>query len=571
MDPHDILGVPKNATQEEIKKAYRREAMKWHPDRCNNSSAAKERFHQAAEAYKILSENNTRSGNGGFGTGPSGEQGGKRSNSGQSENYSDSHYTGGDSEDRFADSVFWDVMLDYAIKLAQAGLSENEITISISKNGCPERLAAVIADKAFNIHAHYASNSGNKRKHGADKSTFKQERLEAELLRAFLGQRNLFWSPRDTIEYYLVVCNEFRQSAKLNPFSWINTNRRLMRILNFSIILFTVIALAINFYPGPSKYKLLPDVAMLALPLAVLPLMFAWTIYRKLWSFTLILWFVYLATIAFFNSHMPQALNGGLTSMLLIAAICFTPFLFIALFANYFYYRKAQNMIRAAERLFEEHLDKIVWIKNRSGTSSMAAFMFVLVFYTSLIYLVPRNAEYLDSFSFDLPGLNIVKDDAATKKIKLRLEEANQFFEIAESHFNDSPPDYIKAEMAYSTAADNGSLLAAYKLGYMYYVGEVVSPNDALAFEYFERATRSPLAFQPHSLQLTTKFLAEAYNSLGVLHQGGYGTRKSLKKASEMYSRGAEFGSKNAQQNLKTVYNSGASTERRRLANPIYE
>ncbi len=571
MDPYDILGVSENATQEEIKKAYRREAMKWHPDRCDNSSTAKERFHQTAEAYKTLSENKAKAGNGDFGSRPADEPQGKYSQPGQSGNYSDSPFDEGESEDKFADSVFWDVMLDYAIKLAQTGLSENEITITLCKNGCPERLAAVIADKAFNIHAHYASNSAKQRKHGADKSTFKQERLESELVRAFLGQRNLVWSPRDTIEYYLVVYQEFRQSAKVNPLSFINTNRRLMRILNFSIILFAVITLAIEFYPGPSKYKLLPDIVMLQLPFAVLPLMFAWTIYRKLWSFTLVLWFAYLGTIAFFNAHMPPALNSDLTSILPIAAICFTPFLFIALFGNYFYYRKAQSMIRSADRLFEEHLDKMVWIKNRAGTSSMAAFMFVLVFYASLIYLVPRNAEFSSFYSFGLPGIDIVKDDAETKKIQLRLEEASQFFEMAEANFNNSPPDYMKAEMAYSTAADNGSLLAAYKLGYMYYVGEGVSQDDVLAFEYFELATRAPLAFQPHSLQLTTKFLAESYNSLGIMLQSGYGTRKNLKKAHEMYSRGAEFGSRGAELNLSTVYKSAAGTERRGLANPVYE
>ena len=55
MDPYVILGVDRNASQDEIKKAYRREAMKWHPDRSGNSAEARERFHQAAEAYKILS------------------------------------------------------------------------------------------------------------------------------------------------------------------------------------------------------------------------------------------------------------------------------------------------------------------------------------------------------------------------------------------------------------------------------------------------------------------------------------------------------------------------------------
>lgn len=344
-----------------------------------------------------------------------------------------------------------------------------------------------------------------------------------------------------------------------------------MRILNFSILLFAVIAIAINFYPGPSKYKLVPDVVMLQLPLAVLPLMFAWTIYRKLWSFTLILWLAYLATIGFYNSYMPQALNSDIPSVLLVAAVCFSPFVFIALFGNFFYYRKAKSMIRSADRLFEEHLDKMVWIKNRAGTSSMAAFLFVLVFYSSLVYLVPRNVEFSNSFNFGLPGISVAKDDEVAKRMKQQLEEAGQFFEIGESHFNHSPPDYMKAEMAYSTAADNGSLLAAYKLGYMYYAGEGVDQNDGLALEYFERAIRAPLAFQPHSLQLTTEFLAESYNNLGVMHQSGYGTRKNLKKAFEMYSRGAEFGSANAQLNLKSVYKSSPGGERKRLTSPVYE
>ena len=56
MDPYVILGVDRYASQDEIKKAYRREAMKWHPDRSGNSAEARDRFHQAAEAYKILSE-----------------------------------------------------------------------------------------------------------------------------------------------------------------------------------------------------------------------------------------------------------------------------------------------------------------------------------------------------------------------------------------------------------------------------------------------------------------------------------------------------------------------------------
>ncbi|MFD0668368.1 molecular chaperone DnaJ [Ramlibacter sp. MAHUQ-53] len=57
-DYYDVLGVPKNATEEEIKKAYRKLAMKYHPDR-NQGDAAKDaeaKFKEAKEAYEMLSD-----------------------------------------------------------------------------------------------------------------------------------------------------------------------------------------------------------------------------------------------------------------------------------------------------------------------------------------------------------------------------------------------------------------------------------------------------------------------------------------------------------------------------------
>ncbi|MES2698494.1 MAG: molecular chaperone DnaJ [Pseudomonadota bacterium] len=57
-DYYDILGVPKNASEEEIKKSYRKLAMKFHPDRNQGDTAktAEEKFKEAKEAYEMLSD-----------------------------------------------------------------------------------------------------------------------------------------------------------------------------------------------------------------------------------------------------------------------------------------------------------------------------------------------------------------------------------------------------------------------------------------------------------------------------------------------------------------------------------
>jgi molecular chaperone DnaJ len=59
-DYYEVLGVSKNATKEEIKKAYRKQALKHHPDKNPGDKKAEELFKEAAEAYEVLSNDEKR-------------------------------------------------------------------------------------------------------------------------------------------------------------------------------------------------------------------------------------------------------------------------------------------------------------------------------------------------------------------------------------------------------------------------------------------------------------------------------------------------------------------------------
>ncbi len=81
-DYYDILGVGKSADEGEIKKAYRKLALKYHPDKNPGNTEAEEKFKEAAEAYEILSDADKRARYDRFGHAGVSQNGGRHSSSG---------------------------------------------------------------------------------------------------------------------------------------------------------------------------------------------------------------------------------------------------------------------------------------------------------------------------------------------------------------------------------------------------------------------------------------------------------------------------------------------------------
>ncbi|MBZ0515894.1 DnaJ domain-containing protein, partial [Clostridioides difficile] len=59
-DYYEVLGISKGAEAQEIKKAYRKLAMKYHPDRNPGDKEAEEKFKEINEAYEVLSDDTKR-------------------------------------------------------------------------------------------------------------------------------------------------------------------------------------------------------------------------------------------------------------------------------------------------------------------------------------------------------------------------------------------------------------------------------------------------------------------------------------------------------------------------------
>src|ERR1700735_4711924 len=74
-DYYEVLGVSRECTEQELKSAYRKQALKYHPDRNPGNHAAEEKFKEASEAYQVLCDPDKRAAYDRFGHAGLGSQG----------------------------------------------------------------------------------------------------------------------------------------------------------------------------------------------------------------------------------------------------------------------------------------------------------------------------------------------------------------------------------------------------------------------------------------------------------------------------------------------------------------
>lgn len=181
---YDLLGVSPEASEIEIKKGYRKAALRWHPDKNPNNPEAEQKFQEIAEAYQVLSDPQKRTIYDEVGKEELNQQGNGASQDIDPKEFFSMIFGGEASKDYIGELNFIQMMFDAEEQAEQEGKEGEDKTEVGAEGGASTSTHVTLHDgnkKTFSeLNDESKAAAKEKRKQGIDAETIKKQREEEE-------------------------------------------------------------------------------------------------------------------------------------------------------------------------------------------------------------------------------------------------------------------------------------------------------------------------------------------------------------------------------------------------------
>lgn len=481
---YEILGVFQDASQADITAAYRRLAMRWHPDRNPNNPEAEEHFKRVAEAYAVLRDPEIR----------------QRYDEQLAEDSEAATETDDGIDVDVAEQLFWEAMIELASDLRARGYDEPAVALRLVKEGCPDNIALALARAVTPQRKNkrtvdepppdFREPSNSSRQDDAATGERKGPASREELYRAFIG-------PNAT-DYY---CEHFaRLDAKTLGKRWLN---------HFSLNLAALLGGEI------------------------------WLAYRKVWWVLFLVVFIFGPTFAYLLALIAiwlapyNLVDDRIFLFWLGVWILFR--IVLSTEANYLYYLKAQACLERASKRAESSKDLVMNLRKVGEVSIANSFLWVLLSIISAgivaakdirnspeeLYEAAREHYDWKESAYDLSRAVDLYEAAA----ELGNPNAQYELGILYERGDGVPKDLAKAVVFYQKAALNGNQAAQMDLGYMYLTGDGVPSDYNAAKQWLSGPANSGVP--------------DAQYALAHMYESGLGYPQNFSNAFSWYLRAA--------------------------------